>query len=262
MTESISQNQKNAGLNADGGEIFHKPLFDPDEVDRAKTDARIKYPCYKSFDEFVDVEQLKSLDDYIADKIRQRIAAKNEEYFLNAYRLDADSPHQPGAREIWLSRPKITESPGDAESSIYDDLDRVDLWELTEQAENFPLLMDFIATLPFKATGRMLIIYDDAATNVPAHRDHLDTEICHEFVWFRTNLRKPFYVLNHKTGEKKYVADYTAWFDSVNQFHGTDPVEGLSFSIRVDGIFSDEFRKLIPKPEVNRASTPALWASI
>ncbi len=125
---------------------------------------------------------------------------------------------------------------------------------MTEEAENYSVLMDFIGTLPFKATGRMLIIYDDAATHVPAHCNHLDTDICHEFVWFRTNLRKPFYMLNHKTGEKKYVETYTAWFDAVNQFHGTDAVEGLSFSIRVDGVFSDEFRKLIP--------TPAFWASV
>jgi hypothetical protein len=49
----------------------------------------------------------------------------------------------------------------------------------------------------------------------------------------------------------------------VNQFHGTDPGEGLTFSIRVDGSFTDEFRKRIPTPPAeNRASTPALWASI
>lgn len=69
-------------------------------------------------------------------------------------------------------------------------------------------------------------------------------------------------MLNHKTGEKKYVYTYTAWFDSVNQFHGTEPYEGLSFSIRVDGLFSDEFRKRIPTPEFNRASTPSFWASV
>jgi hypothetical protein len=68
-------------------------------------------------------------------------------------------------------------------------------------------------------------------------------------------------MLNHETNEKRYVETYTAWFDAVNQFHGTDPVEGLSFSIRVDGRFTDEFRKLIPVPGYNLASAPALWAS-
>ncbi len=250
----MSQNIEQSTI---GSENFFKPVLDLD----AKTDSRIEYPSYKSLDEFIDVERLRSLDDYLTERIRQRIASKNEEYFLNAYRLDAKSPHQPGAREVWLSRPKTIES-SDAEVSIYDELDKTELWETTEDTANYSLLMNFIKTLPFKATGRMLIIYDDAATLVPAHRDHLDTDICHEFIWFRTNLKKPFYMFNHKTGVKKYVEGYTAWFDSVNQFHGTDPFEGLSFSVRVDGVFTDEFRKLIPIPEFNRASTPSLWASI
>ena len=121
--------------------------------------------------------------------------------------------------------------------------------------------MEFIETLPFERTGRMLIIYDDKGLEVPAHRDHLETEVCHEFIWFRTNLTKPFYMLNHQTGEKLYVTSYSAWFDTVNQFHGSDPVPGLSFSIRVDGIFNDAFRKQIPKPLANIASTPAVWSS-
>ena len=225
-------------------------------VDQAAVDSRISYPCYKSFDEFIDVERLKSLDGYITEKIEQYIAAGREEFFLNAYRLDAESPHQPGAREIWLSKPKRRDQ------DAFDDLDNAELWEKTDEAKNFPLLMDFIRTLPFKSFGRMLIIYDDSPRAVPAHRDHLNTDVCYDFVWFRTNLKKPFYMLNHKTGERRYVESYSAWFDTVNQFHGVDAQEGLSFSIRVDGVFSDEFKARIPKPAFNAASTPALWACL
>ena len=121
--------------------------------------------------------------------------------------------------------------------------------------------MDFIQTLPFEATGRMLIIYDDRGVEVPAHRDHLEKNVCHDFIWFRTNLIKPFYMYNQNSGEKLYVKSYSAWFDTVNQFHGSDAVPGLSFSIRVDGIFSREFRKSIPMPSTNLASTPSLWAA-
>jgi hypothetical protein len=141
-------------------------------------------------------------------------------------------------------------------------LDRTDLWHPTEAAEEFALLMDFIRTLPFRATGRILIMYDNIQREVPAHRDHIETEICHEFIWFRTNRKKPFYMLNHETGEKLYVESYSAWFDSVNQFHGSDPAEGLTFSIRVDGKFTDEFRSRIPRPAFNLASTPSYWACV
>lgn len=226
-----------------------------DNPDLAMIDSRITYPSYKSFDEFINLEKLRSLDGYITEKIKNHIKTQQEDYFLNLHRLDESTPYQPGVREIWLSR---------TESDVpynYLDLDRVEVWRLTEAAEEFSLLMDFIHTLPFKATGRMLIIYDDSGAAVPAHRDHLNTEICHEFVWFRTNLSKPLYMLNHKTGEKKYVESYSAWFDSVNQYHGSDAKKGLSFSIRVDGSFTDEFKAKIPKPEYNAASTPSYWAS-
>lgn len=216
-------------------------------------DPRIKYPCYKSFDEFIDVEKLKSLDGYITERIREHIKAQSDlKFYTGPYRLKDSAPDRPGSRMIYLAQSKFPDS--------YFDLDKTELWEPTAATAEFSLLMDFIATLPFKATGRMLIMYDDMRRPVPAHRDHTETEMCHDFIWFRTNLKKPFYLLNNETNEKLYVDSYSAWFDSVNQFHGSDPCDGLSFSIRVDGVFTDKFRKRIPIPACNPASTPALWA--
>jgi hypothetical protein len=230
-------------------------LTDDAGMARRAVDAGITYPCYKSLDEFIDVERLRSLGGYVAERIRRHIERRREDYFLNLHRLDASAPETPGSREVWLTRTR----PGVPYN--YLDLDKPELWAPTPEAEEFSELLNFIGTLPFEATGRILVIYDDAGTEVPAHRDHLDADICHEFVWFRTSLRKPFYVLNHETGEKLYVRSYGAWFDTVNQFHGADACEGLAFSVRVDGRFNDEFRKLIPRPAVNPASAPALWAA-
>jgi hypothetical protein len=219
-------------------------------------DPRINYPSYKSFDRFIDVERLRSLDAYIARQIRRHVATATPDYFVNEHRLDADSPYKPGVREIWLSRTL----PGVPYN--YLDLDRTELWARTPECESFTLLMEFIDTLPFESTGRILIIYDDSGSAVPAHRDHENTEICNDFIWFRTNLRKPFYMLDKFASEKLYVGSYSAWFDAVNQFHGSDAGNGLTFSIRVDGHFTDEFRRMIPRPERNAASTPSLWASL
>jgi len=222
----------------------------------AALETDIKYPSYKSFDRFIDVERLKALDGYLIDRIEHHRRLNLSDYFLNEHRLDPTAPHRPGAREVWLTKTK----PG----TIYNylDLNKPELWERTEWAGDFSLLMAFIDTLPFYRTGRILIIYDDTGSEVPAHRDHLDTEICHEFIWFRTNLEKPFYMLNQNTGEKMYVNSYSAWFDTVNQFHGSDAKLGLSFSIRVDGIFDPRFHRVIPRPRSNPASTPAYWASL
>lgn len=216
-------------------------------------DPRIVYPCYKSFDEFIDVERLRSLDGYITERILRHIAAQKElQFYTGPHKLEEASPDRPGSRMIYLARSELPDN--------YFDLDRTELWQPTEAASEFASLMDFIATLPFQATGRMLIMYDDTERPVSAHRDHDNTEICHDFIWFRTNLQKPFFMLNQRTKEKLYVESYSAWFDTVNQFHGSDPCAGLSFSIRVDGIFTDEFKQRIPTPARNPASAAALWA--
>src|SRR5436190_11542430 len=218
-------------------------------------DPRITYPTYVSLDRYIDVDRLRSLNDQLEDRIREFIAKNSGDFFVNLYRLDAQTPYAPGVREIWLSRPR-----SGLDSTYLDEVDKTDIWEPSEDVSRFPELMDFIETLPFQKKGRMLIIYDDEARVVPAHRDHLDPNVCNEFIWFRTNLKKPFYVLDPETNIKKYVESYSAWFDAVNQYHGSDAVEGLSFSIRIDGRFTNEFRNQIPVPSVNPASAPAFWA--
>ena len=214
------------------------------------------YPSYVSFDKFIDVPRLRSLDSYLKARIRRHILDNNDDYFVNQHTLEKEALYKPGVREVWLKRTR----PG----TPYDylDINRTDLWVLTDHAFEFSLLMDFIETLPFESTGRILLIYDDGGRIVPAHRDHESTDICHDFIWFRTNLRKPFYLLNQHTCEKLYVDGYSAWFDTVNQYHGSDSAEGLTFSFRVDGHFTKEFKSSIPYSTPNRASTPSLWAAM
>lgn len=219
-------------------------------------DPRIAYPSYKSFDEFIDVDRLRALDGYLTQRIKQRLQTESDDlkFYTGPYKLNGENPDRPGSKMIYLSYSELPDS--------YFDLDKTELWRPTVHANEFALLMDFISTLPFQSTGRMLIIYDNQAREVPAHRDHIETDICHEFLWLRPNLKKPFYMLNQKTGERKYVEGHSAWFDSVNQYHGSDGYDGFSYSIRVDGKFTDEFRKRIPKPEINLASTPSYWATV
>lgn len=211
------------------------------------------YPSYKDLDPFIDVDRLRALDGFIAERIERRLAAARDlAFYTGPFLLDHAEPVLPGSRMVELTRSRRGDD--------YYDLDRPDLWEPTEEAAEFAPLMDFIATLPFQATGRMLIMYDDSGRAVSAHRDHDSQNLCHEFIWFRTNFAKPFYMLDPQSGEKLYVSSHSAWFDTVNQFHGADSSGGLSFSIRVDGIFTDAFRSRIPFPPSGRSAAPALWA--
>jgi hypothetical protein len=212
-----------------------------------------RYPSYKNIDPLIDVERLKALDGFITERLSYRLAAaKDRQFYTGPFLLDADAPDRPGSRMIELAQSREPEN--------YYDLNRTDVWEPSPEAAEFAPLMDFIATLPFAATGRMLIMYDANGRAVSAHKDHDSTELCHEFIWFRTNLSKPFYMLDPGTGVRAYVAGHAAWFDTVNQFHGADASGELSFSIRVDGVFSDEFRRDIPFPSDNRAAAPSIWA--
>lgn len=214
-----------------------------------------QYPSYKNLDPFIDVEQLAALDGFIEDRLTRRIAATaDRQFYTGPFLLNADEPDRPGSRMVYLSRSREPED--------YYDLGRTDLWEPTEEAEEFAPLMDFIATLPFAGTARMLIMYDAGGRAVSAHKDHDSVELCHEFIWFRTNFGKPFYMLDSQTGEKLTVASHAAWFDTVNQFHGAEASGRLSFSIRVDGVFDDAFRSRIPFPKSNRAAAPSLWAAV
>jgi hypothetical protein len=206
-------------------------------------------------DPYVDVERLRSLDQYVRTRIERRLqAAKDLAFYTGPFLLDGRDPHLPGTRLIYLAQ-------SEREQDYYD-LDRTDLWHLTQDAEDYAELMEFIATLPFESTGRMIIMYDDSGRAVSAHRDHDSLDLCHEFIWFRTNLEKPFYMLDPGRGEKRYVRSHAAWFDTVNQFHGADATGSLSFSIRVDGRFSEAFRREIPFGSNNSAAaTASLWAA-
>jgi hypothetical protein len=212
------------------------------------------YPSYMDLDPFVDVAGLRALDGFLAERLMRRLDAADDLAFdTGPFLLGEATPRLPGSRMVSLTA---------GGNDDYYGLDRPDLWRPTAEAEEFAPLMDFVATLPFAATGRIIVMYDFNGRPVPAHRDHERTELCHEFVWFRTNFAKPFFMLDPKSGEQLYVASHAAWFDTVNQYHGADAADGLSFSIRVDGRFTDSFRAMIPQSVDNPASAPALWAQL
>lgn len=220
---------------------------------QAGVDPSVRYPSYKSFDEFVDVERLRSLDGYVAERVRHHLeAGRSAPFYTGVLKLNVLQPSAPGSRQIELTR---------SDSDVYQDLNKPELWTPTAAAEEFSELMDFIRTLPFKETARIMILCDPRGRRVTPHRDHAQTQLCHEFVWFRTNLNKPFFLQDWTTGRREYVRSHSAWFDTVNQYHGADPCPGLAFSIRVDGVFDDAFRERIPTPPLNAASTASYWAS-
>jgi hypothetical protein len=219
-------------------------------VTRAPIDAGVTFPSHVSFDRFIDVEALKALDNITRERLMTR---DGDDLFWTGH-FTPDTEHErPGGRIVWLTEETVDRD--------YYNIDQPQYWREGEAAKDFPEVMDFIRTLPFKSTGRILIMYDVNGRAVPPHRDHPKPEVCNHFIWMRMTLNKQLYLMNSATRERQNVEGYSAWFDTVNQYHGVDASEGLSISLRVDGVFTDELQALIPKPEKNAAAAASLWAA-
>lgn len=183
----------------------------------------------------IDVERLQSMDATLQRKLREFIGpdARPTRSFYAGERLDPTQPTHIGTKAIAL----MNQIEGD-----YDRIHDPTCWKPSEFAEEFPELMDFINDLPFKGYGRAFIIFDETGLDEPVHRDHGDPDLCQEFIWFRTNQLKRFYIYDKQRKQKHHVDQLACWFDT-RHYHGTDPAEGLSISIRVDGVFTDELRE-------------------
>jgi hypothetical protein len=56
--------------------------------------------------------------------------------------------------------------------------------------------------------------------------------------------RKAFFVEDKDSDTRHYIKSQVAWFDTAN-YHGSDTSPYSAFSIRVDGVFTDQFKKKI-----------------
>lgn len=221
---------------------------------RDPQDPRVRYPAYKSLDAWLDLERLRSLDGFLREAILEHARSGPTAMFdAGTTTMRAFGKRREGGRVINLSV---------KEGADYFDLDKPEAWRPAPHAGRFAPLMDFLATLPFRATSRMLILYDERGRGITPHRDHSFPQLLHEFVWLRTNFDKSLYFLDREGKRRVDVSGHSAWFDTVNQFHAGDEHDGLTFSIRVDGVFDDAFRAQMPTPSTNLASTPSLWASL
>lgn len=94
----------------------------------------------------------------------------------------------------------------------------------------------------FVETGRIIIFLSMEGGQT---RKHTDTSGPNndEFVWLNPSGRKLFWVMS-SDGVKRFVASYSAWFDT-SKYHGSDIADTTTYSIRVDGVFTDQAREYI-----------------
>jgi hypothetical protein len=131
--------------------------------------------------------------------------------------------------------------------------------ELTDIGKHFPSLIDYL--ISFRTSGifqnlHSAVIMGIDANGIPwEHRDPEDpvTGIfdpdnknpsgqISEFIHIKTDCDRPFYVIHPKTKEKVFINARSAWWDE-RDWHGGYPIQRPSFTVRVNGRFSDEFRE-------------------
>lgn len=131
----------------------------------------------------------------------------------------------------------------------------------TQEAEYFPNVVAWIEKMIsdgiFTHVGRVIFFNVEADGISFEHRD-LDMQLVngveeqvngytnhkHEFIHIRPNLERPFYIWDPEKKNKIYINSRAAWWND-QDWHGGDRIIKPSYGLRIDGVFTDEFRKKI-----------------
>lgn len=132
--------------------------------------------------------------------------------------------------------------------------DRTAPRKLTEEAAYFPNVVNWVEQLQgtvFEHIGRVIFFHCEADGIPFEHRDldaknGIDVVKPHrnEFIHIRPNTKKAFYIWDPKTKNKIYLNTRAAWWNDVD-WHGGERIMEQSYSLRIDGKFTEEFRKLL-----------------
>lgn len=105
----------------------------------------------------------------------------------------------------------------------------------------FPKLRNWIeSSKAFDSVGRILFFINELGSYTPTHCDYAGLEsFKDQFIWINLYQKKSFFVLD-KDWKKQYLTGEINTFDNAT-WHGSDPAKCHCFTIRIDGVFTDEF---------------------
>ena len=130
--------------------------------------------------------------------------------------------------------------------------DRTAPRKLTPEAEHFPGTVEWVEKLQgtiFQNIGRVIFFHCEADGIPFEHRDldaknGIDIIKPHrnEFIHIRPNTKKAFYIWDPESKNKIYLNTRAAWWNDTD-WHGGERIIEQSYSLRIDGKFTDDFRK-------------------
>ena len=133
--------------------------------------------------------------------------------------------------------------------------DRTAPRKLTEEAAYFPKTVAWVEKLIeeeiFDHIGRVIFFHCEADGIPFEHRD-LDAKNGmnqlfphrNEFIHIRPNTKKSFYIWDPETKNKTYLNTRVAWWND-QDWHGGERIMEQSYSLRIDGKFTEKFRKIL-----------------
>jgi hypothetical protein len=123
-----------------------------------------------------------------------------------------------------------------------------ELFDWTNNIKHFPQLkiwLDSLIGTVFKEYGRIIFFLHEHDCKLPLHRDGVaSVPHSNEFIWFNPTEIKKFYVYDENTKERHEVNSPAIFFNDLDM-HGGDTNECMTWSLRIDGVFTDEFKKRI-----------------
>lgn len=130
--------------------------------------------------------------------------------------------------------------------------DRTAPRKLTDEASHFPNVVKWVESLVgtvFEDIGRVIFFHCEADGIPFEHRD-LDAKNGvnvvkphrNEFIHIRPNTKKAFYLWDPEKKNKIYLNTRAAWWNDVD-WHGGEKIMEQSYSLRIDGKFTEDFRK-------------------
>lgn len=116
--------------------------------------------------------------------------------------------------------------------------------ELTHSAQNFPKLMKYIETLPFKEVGRILFFTTFPNAGVTIHRDANVAEHKDHNINLFFTAGRPSFIWDEVKNEKIYLdPSARSYFFNNRDYHGVDPEPVFRYTLRIDGTFTDELQE-------------------
>jgi hypothetical protein len=130
--------------------------------------------------------------------------------------------------------------------------DRTAPRKLTPEAEHFPNVVKWVESLVgtvFEDIGRVIFFHCEADGIPFEHRD-LDAKNGmnivkphrNEFIHIRPNTKKAMYLWDPEHKNKVYLNTRAAWWNDTD-WHGGERIMEQSYSLRIDGKFTEAFRK-------------------